>query len=54
MQGEPICMNEYGTRIARGKNTHVLQIVDYQGKVQNLFKTKLIAPNSNFHELVLK
>ena len=30
-EGEPICINEYATRIARSKGTHVIHINEFLG-----------------------
>ena len=52
-KGEPICITEYATRIAGRMNTHVIQIDDFQWEAQQDLRSSLVAPNSEFHELVL-
>ena len=52
--GEPICINEYATRIAAHPSTHVLQLNDFQSENPYQIKKEHIDYNATFYELVLE
>ena len=52
--GEPICINEYATRIAQiGSSVHVIQLDDFQADMAQLLKPEHICYYVTFYEMVL-
>ena len=52
-QGEPICINEYATEIAKHENTHVMLLDDFLSEQISFLDLSHIDPNAEFQELVL-
>ena len=53
--GEPICINEYATRIAQvGKSIHVVQLNDFQSDMPYRLKQENINYYVQFYEMVLQ
>ena len=51
--GEPICINEYASRIAALKSVHVLQLCDFKSENPYNIREEHIDYSRDFYELVL-